>query len=151
MAGSRDTAGDSGNGRNGGLLSSLDVKERLIVALMAVILGGGGAVGTLNIIPNKMLEDRARPDRFTGTMGKEMEARLQAQIIAIEGQVAELQSMVIRLEERAREMVAHHRGLEADLKADAARLQQHLVRGEGGFFKIESHERRIDMLEKRDR
>ena len=69
MAGSRDTAGDSGNGRNGGFLAGLDLKERLIAALVAVILGGGGAAGYMGFNP-------PRPDPFTGTMGRAMENRL---------------------------------------------------------------------------
>ena len=71
MARSGNAAGTGGNGRNGGFLFGLDLKERLIAALLAVILGGGGAAGYIGFNP-------PRPDPFTGTMGRDMEKRMVA-------------------------------------------------------------------------
>ena len=123
MAGSRDTTGNRGDVGAGGIFASLDVKERLIIALLAVVLGGGGgAVGTLNIIPDKMLEDRARPDPWTGTDARNAHKEMVADY---ERQIA---------------------NLEADIKALRATLQQHLVRGEAGFFRIQRLEEDVREL-----
>lgn len=76
MGGLRNAGNDSGDGGAGnGVPESL--KDRLIVALFAVILGGGGAASYLGI-------NDPRPDPFTGEMGKDLEARLLKRIEAIE-------------------------------------------------------------------
>ena len=122
MAGSRDTTGNRGDVGAGGIFASLDVKERLIIALLAVILGGGGAVGTLNIIPDKTLEQKARPDPWTGSDARSAHKEMVADY---ERQIA---------------------NLEADIKALRATLQQHLVRGEAGFVRIQRLEEDVREL-----
>ena len=124
MAGSRDTTGNRGDVGAGGIFASLDVKERLIIALVAVILGGGGAVGTLNIIPNKLLENKARPDPWTGSDARNAHKEMVADY---ERQIA---------------------NLEADIKALRATLHQHLVRGEAYIYRIERVEEDVRELKR---
>lgn len=59
-----------------------------------------------------------RPDPFTGTMGREMRAELDRDIS----------------------------DLRSEIKAVHAQLQQHLVRGEAGFYRIENLEREVRQL-----
>ena len=69
MAG-RGGAGDDSGGSGATLLRLGDgLKDKAILALLAVIVGGGGAAGYLNFNP-------PRPDPFTGTEGRVLEARI---------------------------------------------------------------------------
>jgi hypothetical protein len=69
MAGSGNT-GDGGDVVGAGRNLADDVKLRIIWALIAVIAGGGGAAGFMNMNP-------PRPDPFTGTEGRGLEVRIQ--------------------------------------------------------------------------
>lgn len=62
MAGLGRPDPDRGDGGNGRLFAG-DVKDRIILALLAVILGSGGAAGYMNLNP-------PRPDPYTGTMAR---------------------------------------------------------------------------------
>jgi hypothetical protein len=65
MAGSDPTPGDSGNGGNGRLVAD-QLKDRMIMALIAIIFGGGTTIGYQNAFP-----EAVRPDPWTGTMAKD--------------------------------------------------------------------------------
>ena len=68
--------GDSSGGTDsalGALFGKLD--NRPVLLLLAVFLGIGGNQVLLKVKP-----DTARPDPFTGTMGKELEARMMHEL-----------------------------------------------------------------------
>ena len=115
----RDTRTDSysGDGGNGSAISSA-LKDRIILALFAAVVGSGGAASYMGI-------KNPRPDPWTGS-----EAR-QAH-----NQIREYLHQEIR-------------ALRAEIKSVDAKLQQHLVRGEAGFYRIDRLERDVKDL-KRD-
>lgn len=71
MAGPDNAGGDRSNGGGHSPITADDVKLRIIWALLAVIAGGGGAAGFMNLNP-------PRPDPFTGTQGRDLERRIAA-------------------------------------------------------------------------
>lgn len=91
------------NGQNGNMTPRLWVEWILVVAL-ASGAGFGGAV----VLP-KLQPDVVRPDPFTGTMGRELEARVMAEVKAIDAAgskpVRDLQARVQALESSRTEVV----------------------------------------------
>ena len=77
MAGSGDTGGDSNNGSSRGAGINWNVNGKLTQALLAIILGGGGAAGYLNMNP-------PRPDPWTGTQAREEHASIRAELRELE-------------------------------------------------------------------
>ena len=77
MAGSGNTSDDSSTSGNGRNRLARDVNSRLTAALLAVLLGGGGAAGYLNLNP-------PRPDPWTGTQAREAHAALRAELRELE-------------------------------------------------------------------
>ena len=107
------------NGQNGSIAPRAWLEWILIISL-----AGGAGVGSSMIVP-RLAPEAARPDPFTGTMGRELENRLEAKIRevdqagskpmrqlearvgALEGHRAEIVQRLSRIEELLIELRVH--------------------------------------------
>jgi hypothetical protein len=108
MAGSSDSGSNSGNGGDGGVRAAVAIRERIIAALVTIILGGGGAAGYLNINP-------PRKDPWTGTQAKESHLEM-------------LKYINLRMEPMDKHLIKADRGWEMiyQMQSDIRLLKQRL-------------------------
>lgn len=72
MVGPRKSDGDRGDGGASSLFGA-ELKDRIIAALIAIIAGGAGTAGFMNINP-------PRPDPWTATQAAQAHAQIEARI-----------------------------------------------------------------------
>lgn len=112
----RDNPGDDrSNGGPGGVLSGVDLKDRVILALLAVIFGGSGAFGYLQT-------NDPRPDPYTGTMARNDQNEMRKWV------QQELDRMTLRLDvvDRRLELIYEMRQDVAVMREKIERVERRL-------------------------
>lgn len=117
MAGPGSPGDDRGDGGLGRVLAGGDLRDRVILVLLAVILGGSGAAGYMNLNP-------PRPDQYTGTMARADQEDIKKWV------QTELDRMTMRLDvmDRRLELIYEMRQDLAVIKEKVLRLESKLNR-----------------------
>jgi hypothetical protein len=81
-------------------------KDRLILALLAIIFGGSTSIGITNFLPPP--EDLVRPDKYTATMAEKAQKAIgnyiDAEIEDVRGDLERHAAEVAKLNERVRDI-----------------------------------------------